>query len=141
MRWPILFQLRPLDIGPADVRRIAFILGILLVVALGLLTALVFQKQEVGPRGERGEPGLPGPSGAQGVVGPAGQAGVDTSSIRFIDGECRQPCLLSCEIGERILTIHAINPGGTLVFEDETRATFRPAQRTAVKVVIACVPK
>ena len=141
MRWPILFQLRPIDIGPTDVRRIAFILFILLVAALGLLTALVFKEQQVGPQGESGEQGAPGPSGPQGSVGPAGQAGVDTSSIRFVDGECRQPCLLSCEIGERILTIHAINPGGTLVFEDEIRATFRPAQRTAVKVVIACVPK
>ena len=141
MRWPILFQLRPLDIGPADVRRIALVLFILLVAALGLLTALVFKEQRVGPQGERGEQGATGPQGPAGAAGPAGQAGVDTSSIRFVDGECRQPCLLACEIGERILTIHAINPGGTLTFEDEVRATFRPAQRTAVKVVIACVSK
>ena len=138
MRWPLAFQFRALDIGPADVKRVAFILFILLVAALGLLTALVFKEQKVGPQGEQG---LPGPAGPQGAVGPPGQAGLNTSSIRFVDGECRQPCLLSCEIGERILTIHAINPGGTLVFEDETRATFRPAQRTAVKVVIACVSK
>ena len=138
MRWPLAFQFRALDIGPADVKLVAFILFILLVAALGLLTALVFKEQKVGPQGEQG---LPGPAGPQGAVGPPGQAGLNTSSIRFVDGECRQPCLLSCEIGERILTIHAINPGGTLVFEDETRATFRPAQRTAVKVVIACVSK
>ena len=110
MRWPILFQLRPLDIGPADVRRIALILGIFLVVALGLLTALVFQKQEVGPQGERGERGELGPVGPVGSPGLTGAAG-QSAHIRFIDGECRQACNIACEAGERIISTFAMGLG------------------------------
>jgi len=54
------------------------------------------------------------------------------------------PLLLAvaCEANERILSTHAVNPGGTFVFEEDGRATFRPQrQGVAVKVVVACVPK
>jgi hypothetical protein len=62
--------------------------------------------------------------------------------IRFVDGECRQACTVACEANERILNTYAINPGGTFVFEEENRATFRPQrQGVAVKVVVACAPK
>ena len=142
MRWPLKFSLQAIDIGPTDMRRIAFILFILLVATIGLLTALVFEKQQVGPQGERGEQGLPGPAGPSGTVGPAGPAGVNISPIRFVDGECRQACALSCEYNERILSIQPINPGGTVSYEDAGHAIFRPQnQKTAVKVVVACVSK
>ena len=94
------------------------------------------EKQVAGPQGEKGEQGPPGPAGPAGPTGPAGTV------IRFVDGECRQACTVACEANERILTTHAINPGGTFVFEDESRATFRPQrQGVAVKVVVACAPK
>jgi hypothetical protein len=35
-----------------------------------------------------------------------------------------------------------MNPGGTFVFEEDNRATFRPQrQGVAIKVMVACVPK
>ena len=142
MRWPLKFSLQPFDIGPVDMRRIAFILFILLVATIGLLTALVFEKQQVGPQGEKGEQGSPGPIGPAGAAGPTGPAGVDLTTIRFIDGECRQACALACEPDERILSIQPINPGGTVSYEDAGHAIFRPQnQRVAVKVVVACVSK
>jgi len=62
--------------------------------------------------------------------------------IRFVDGQCGQPCTVACEANERILDTYAINPGGTFVFEDENRTTFRPEQQSvAVKVGVASVRK
>ena len=90
-------------------------------------------KQVAGPQGEKGDQGPPGPAGP---VGPSGTV------IRFVDGECRQACTVACEANERILSTHAINPGGTFVFEEDGRATFRPQrQGVAVKVVVVCAPK
>jgi hypothetical protein len=73
--------------------------------------------------------------------GPAGPAGLSTS-IRFVDGECRQPCIVACEDNERILDTIAINPGGTFIFDADNKATFRPEQQDRpVKVILACVRK
>jgi hypothetical protein len=49
---------------------------------------------------------------------------------------------MACEQDERILSVYAINPGGTFTFDAENKATFRPQrQGAAVKVVLACVQK
>jgi hypothetical protein len=104
--------------------------------ALLALSACEEKPQLAGPQGEKGEQGPPG------AAGPAGPAGPSGTVIRFVDGECRQACTVACEANERILSTHAINPGGTFVFEDDGRATFRPQrQGVAVKVVVACAPK
>jgi hypothetical protein len=109
------------------------VLMIPVLLALLALSACEEKQQLAGPQGEKGEQGPPGPAGP---VGPSGTV------IRFVDGECRQACTVACEANERILTTYAINPGGTFVFEDEGRATFRPQrQGVAVKVVVACAPK
>jgi hypothetical protein len=58
------------------------------------------------------------------------------------EADCTSTCSISCEPNEQILNTYALNPGGTFVFEDANRATFRPQRRgPAVKVVIACVLK
>jgi len=58
------------------------------------------------------------------------------------EANCTAPCSISCEPNEQILNTYALGAGGTFVFEDENKATFRPQRRgAAVKVVIACVPK
>ena len=109
------------------------VLMIPVLLALLALSACEEKQQLAGPQGEKGEQGPPGPAG------PAGPSG---TVIRFVDGECRQACTVACEANERILTTYAINPGGTFVFEDEGRATFRPQrQGVAVKVVVVCAPK
>ena len=111
------------------------LLMIPLLLALLALSACE-DKQVAGAQGEKGDQGPPGPAGPAGPAGPGGTV------IRFVDGECRQACTVACEANERILSTHAINPGGTFVFEDEGRATFRPQrQGVAVKVVVACAPK
>src|SRR6516165_12608960 len=94
------------SVPPMPVR----LLMIPLLLALLALSACE-DKQVAGPQGEKGEQGPPGPAGAAGPVGPAGTA------IRFVDGECRQACTVACEANERILSTHAVNPGGTFVFE------------------------
>jgi len=93
-------------------------------------------------RGEKGDPGPAGPAGTPGPPGPAGPVGLSGTIIRFVDGECRQPCTIACEDNERILNTYAINPGGTFVFDADNKATFRPQRPgVSVKVVLACVPK
>jgi hypothetical protein len=90
--------------------------------------ALAACEEKVASPGEKGDPGPPGPAGPAGPPGPAGSSG---TVIRF-----------ACEANERILNTYAINPGGTFVFEEDNRATFRPQrQGVAVKVVVACAPK
>jgi hypothetical protein len=112
------------------------LLMIPVLLALLALSACEEKPQLAGPQGEKGGQGPPGPAGPAGPAGPGGTV------IRFVDGECRQACTVACEANERILSTHAINPGGTFVFEDEGRATFRPSrQGVAVKVVVACAPK
>jgi hypothetical protein len=93
-----------------------------------------------GEKGDTGEKGAPGPPGPPGPAGPAGAAG--GTAIRFVEGECRQPCKVACEENERILNTFAINPGGTFTFEADNQATFRPQrQGAAAKVILACVAK
>jgi hypothetical protein len=99
-----------------------------------------------GEKGDQGPPGPEGPSGPPGRAGPAGSAGVAGMSgtiIRFVDTECRQACTVACEEDERILSSHAINPGGTFTFDaDNSKATFRPQrQGVPIRVVLACVKK
>jgi hypothetical protein len=99
-----------------------------------------------GEKGDQGPPGPEGPSGPPGPAGPAGSAGVAGMSgtiIRFVDTECRQVCTVACEEDERILSSHAINPGGTFTFDaDNSKATFRPQrQGVPIRVVLACVKK
>jgi hypothetical protein len=96
-----------------------------------------------GEKGDQGAPGPVGPSGPPGPAGPVGAAGLRGPVIRFVDIECRQVCFVACEENERILSSHAINPGGTFTFDaDNRKATFRPQQQgVPVKVVVACVQK
>ena len=94
------------------------------------------------PAPQKGETGTQGPPGPEGPAGPPGPVGPGGTSIRFVDGECRQACTLACQDNERILSTYAINPGGSFVFDSEFKATFRPQrQGVAVKVVLACAPK
>jgi len=59
-----------------------------------------------------------------------------------VETTCRTNCTAACEAGERILNVYALNPGGTFVFEDDNRASFRPLRRGGdTKVVVACIPK
>ena len=91
------------------------------------------------PPGPRGNPG---PAGAAGPAGPEGPAGPSGAAVRFVDGECRAPCIVACEENERILSTYALNPGGTFMLEADNRATFRPQQQgVPIKVVLACVPR
>jgi hypothetical protein len=91
---------------------------------------------------QRSEKGDQGPPGAIGPPGPAGPVGLSGTIIRFVEGECRQPCAVACEENERILNTYAINPGGTFSFDSDNKATFRPQRQGAsVKVVLACVQK
>ena len=109
-----------------------FIVGLL----LAPLALSACEEKQVAAPGEKGEAGPPGPAGPAGPAGPGGTV------IRFVDGECRQACTVACEANERILSTHALNPGGTFVFEEDNRATFRPQrQGVAIKVMVACVPK
>src|SRR5437763_11435977 len=105
-----------------------------------LLAPLVLSAcEEKVSQGEKGDAGPPGPAGPVGPPGPPGPSG---TVIRFVEGECRQACTVACEANERILNSYAINPGGTFVFEEENRATFRPQRRgVTAKVMLACDSK
>ena len=95
------------------------------------------------PGAQKGEKGDQGPAGPEGPSGPAGPAGMSGTIIRFVDSECRQVCTVACEVDERILSSHAINPGGTFSYDaDNSKATFRPQrQGVPIRVVLACVKK
>jgi hypothetical protein len=93
-------------------------------------------------KGEKGDQGPPGPEGPAGPPGPVGPTGVSGTVIRFVEGECRQACKVACEDNERILSAHAISPGGTFIFEADNQTTFRPQrQGVAAKVILACVSR
>jgi len=95
-------------------------------------------KGEKGDPGADGAPGAPGPAGPPGPPGPAGSGG---TALRFAEFSCPQAaCAVACNDEERILTAYALNPGGTFVFEDDRKATFRPARRPSGKIVLICVP-
>jgi hypothetical protein len=96
-------------------------------------------KGEKGDPGPEGAPGTPGPAGPQGPPGPPGAGGI---SLRFAEFACPQAaCAVTCNDNERILTAYALNPGGTFVYEDDKRITFRPARRPSGKIVLICVPQ
>ena len=98
--------------------------------------------EQAAQKGDPGPPGPEGPAGPAGPAGPVGPTGISGTVIRFVEGECRQACTVACEANERILNSYAINPGGTFVFEEENRATFRPQrQGVTVKVMLACASK
>src|SRR5438034_11232791 len=98
--------------------------------------------EQAAQKGDPGPPGPEGPAGPAGPAGPVGPTGISGTVIRFVEGECRQACTVACEENERILNSYAINPGGTFVFEEENRATFRPQrQGVTVKVMLACASK
>ena len=91
------------------------------------------------PKGEKGDPGPPGPEGPAGPAGPPGASG---TVIRSVEGNCSGPCTVACENNERILSVYALNPGGTVVYDSDNHVTFRPARpNVAVKVMLACIPK
>jgi hypothetical protein len=88
------------------------------------------------PQAQKGDQGPPGPAGPAGPPGPAG------TSIRSVVGDCNGPCIVACDESERILSAFAVSPGGTFVYQSETRSRFRPQQPdVAVKVILACIPK
>ena len=96
-------------------------------------------KGDKGDPGAEGAPGAAGPAGPQGPPGPAGASG---TPLRFAEFACPQAaCAVTCNDNERILTAYALNPGGTFVYEDDKRATFRPARRPSGKIVLICVPQ
>jgi hypothetical protein len=95
-------------------------------------------KGEKGDQGPAGPPGPPGPSGAAGSPGPPGTV------IRMTEYECRGPCSLTCEANEKILNAYVLGgASGRLIFDDVSRATFRPqgTAATPIRVVVACIPK
>jgi hypothetical protein len=109
------------------------------ILLLAVPLALSASEEKVAAQDRKGDQGPSGPAGPAGPPGPLGPSG---KVIRFVVGECRQACTVACEANERILNAYAINPGGTFVFEEQNRATFRPQQEgTAIKVVVACAPK
>ncbi len=64
--------------------------------------------------------------------------------VRFVEITCtaaQATCSGACNDGERVMSAYAVSPGGTLVYDDERRITFRPARRGAGKAVVACVPE
>ena len=113
-----------------------------LVLSMLVLSLSACGEKEAAQKGEPGPPGPEGPAGPAGPAGPVGPTGISGTVIRFVEGECRQACTVACEDNERILTTYAISPGGSFVFESDSKATFRPQrQGAAVKVILACVPR
>jgi len=90
--------------------------------------------------GEKGDQGPPGAIGPPGPPGPRGAVGLSGTIIRFVEGECRQPCAFACEENERILNTYAINPGGTFSFDADNKATFCAEQTAAALDVFARLP-
>src|ERR1700730_11532261 len=77
------------------------------------------------PKGEKGDPGPPGPEGPAGPAGPPGASG---TVIRSVEGNCSGTCTVACENNERILSVYALDPGGMVVYNSDSSATFRPAR-------------
>jgi hypothetical protein len=89
-----------------------------------------------------GSQGPMGPQGPPGPPGPSGPAGLTVSGIRFAEFGCASAaCTLSCRNEERILSAYALNPGGTLVFEDDRQVTVKPVRQPSSKIILVCVPQ
>ncbi len=87
-----------------------------------------------------GPPGPIGPQGPPGPPGTPGSAGSTASGIRFAEFGCASSaCTLSCRNDERLLNAYALNPGGTLVFEDDRRVTVKPVRQPSGKIVLVCI--
>src|SRR3954470_369225 len=110
-----------------------------------LLVSLVLAAcgKDPAAQGDKGDPGADGPAGAAGPPGPQGPPGPPGASgmpLRFAEFACTQAaCAVACNEDERILTAYALNPGGTFVYEDDRRTTFRPTRRPTGKIVLVCV--
>src|SRR5450759_170219 len=99
-----------------------------LLVALAAFVLTACGQSQPPAKGEQGE------AGPVGLAGPAGPPGPRGASV-----PCDQTaCGVNCNPNERILNAYALNPGGTISFEDESHLIFRPRRRPAV-VVLACV--
>jgi hypothetical protein len=95
-----------------------------------------------GPPGNVGPPGPPGPPGPAGPAGPPGAPGAAGTTIRMVEVNCRGTCTAECNAEERIVNAYALAPGGTFVYEDDNRASYRPQRRNVdIKVVVACIPR
>jgi len=112
--------------------------GILMRMVLIIIAAFSLSAcgpSEVPPKGDRGDVGPAGPAG------PPGPPGENAKNIRIVTAPCSETvCALGCNEDERILNAYALNPGGTLGFEDERHVTFRPRKTPAV-VMLACLAK
>jgi hypothetical protein len=123
------------------------------VIVLAGLTLAACGDGEVAPKGEKAEPaagaaappanvGPAGPPGPAGPAGPPGAPGAAGTMIRMVDVNCRGTCTAECNADERILNAYALAPGGTFVYQDDNRASYRPQRRNAdIRVVLACIPK
>jgi hypothetical protein len=77
----------------------------------------------------KGRPDPPGPPGAPGAAG---------TTIRMVEVNCRGTCTAECSAEERIVNAYALAPGGSFVYEDDNRASYRPQRRNVdIKVVVA----
>jgi hypothetical protein len=107
-----------------------------LLVALAAFVLAACGQSQPPAKGEQGEAG---PVGLAGPAGPPGPPGASGPPIRIASVPCDQTaCGVNCNANERILNAYALNPGGTISFEDESHLIFRPRRRPAV-VVLACV--
>jgi hypothetical protein len=97
-------------------------------IAVTLSTALALAGCSDAFNAIKGEKGDAGEKGEAGPPGPAGPAGTGGTVIRFVEGECRQPCKVACEDNERILSTFAINPRH-LHLQADNQATFRRSDR------------
>jgi len=120
------------------------------IVLAGLMLAACGDGQ-VATKGEKAEPvaagppaniGPPGPPGPPGPAGPPGAPGSAGTTIRMVEVTCRNTCTAACDAEERIVNAYALAPGGTFVYEDDNRASYRPQRRNVdIRVVVACIPK
>jgi hypothetical protein len=116
-------------------------LAVLLLTSLALAACGQGQTATKGEKGDPGADGAPGTAGPAGPPGPPGPAAAGGTPLRFAEFACPQAaCAVTCNDDERILTAYALNPGGTFVYEDDRKATFRPARRPSGKIVLICVP-
>jgi len=60
----------------------------------------------------------------------------------MIELSCRGTCTAACNAEERIVNAYALAPGGTFVYEDDNRASYRPQRRNVdIRVMVACIPR
>ncbi|MDC7785990.1 hypothetical protein PQJ75_14350 [Rhodoplanes sp. TEM] len=91
-------------------------------------------------KGDKGDPGPPGPAGPAGPAGPPGPAGRGIG-WRFAEFTCQTAaCSAACEPNERLINAFAVNPAGTVTFDDERTVIYTPPKRgPSGKLVLVCV--